>query len=422
MTTVAVIGLGYVGLPLALQFGQHFETIGFDINEAKVESYHKGIDPTGEVDASEFQEAIRFRATTNIMEINAADFIIIAMPTPVDSNNVPDFSYLINASALVGRWMKVGATVIYESTVHPGCTEEICVPVLEDASYGRWMETFNVAYSPERICPGDKVMTLTKLKKIVAGDTRTTLEAVSNLYQHIITAGVYEAPSIRVAEAAKVVENIQRDVNIALMNELATIFHKLHLDTNEVIDAAASKWNFANYRPGLVGGHCIGVDPYYLIHKALEVDHVSQFLNQTRNVNNSIPRFIVRETIKDLADPRGMKVAILGLTFKENCKDIRNSKVIDLVRAYQSAGLEVFAYDPIADPAEIKHEYGIDVVSFEDIPQCDIVVLASPHKELLNMEFSKIYSKIHFGGTFVDVKGKIPQVMFSKSSVKHWRL
>jgi UDP-N-acetyl-D-galactosamine dehydrogenase len=422
MTTIAVIGLGYVGLPLALEFGAHFFTIGYDISTSKIEAYFNNQDPSGEVGYEQFSRAIYFTPTNNIENIKIADFIIIAMPTPVDENNIPDFECLVSASQLVGANMKKGCTVIYESTVYPGATEEICIPVLEQFSNMTWLTDFNVGYSPERISPGDKERTLTKIKKIVSGDTEETLGNVSALYETIITAGIYKASSIRVAEAAKVIENIQRDVNIALMNELATIFHKLKLDTNDVIDAASSKWNFVGYRPGLVGGHCIGVDPYYLIHKAGCVGHDSMFLKQSRFVNASMPRFIVEETLKGFETHEALTVAILGVTFKENCKDIRNSKVFELIQEYQKAGLIVYAHDPIADVAEVLHEYGVLNLSFENIPICDIVVLASAHKEFLEIDPQILISKVERHGVFVDVKSKMNQQDFEGKHLKLWRL
>ena len=421
MTQIAVIGLGYVGLPLAIEFGKHFTTIGYDISEAKINYYKSHIDPSGELESHEFVASLGFQPTTEISEIRDADYIIIAMPTPVDENNVPDFDCLIQASRIVGANMKEGATVIYESTVYPGATEEICIPVLEEYSIMKWKEDFNVGYSPERISPGDKVRPLVKLKKIVAGDTGTTLGNVSRLYQTIIQAGVYEASSIRVAEAAKVIENIQRDVNIALMNELSTIFNKLGLDTNDVIDAAASKWNFSNYRPGLVGGHCIGVDPYYLINKAASVGHGASFLNTAREVNNGMAKHIVAETLKDIPKDQHLKVAILGLTFKEDCKDMRNSKVEDLVNEY-SKYAEVWIHDPLVSKKEIFDAYGDPGHSLEEIPQCDLVVVAVPHKELLALDIAAYKSLLMPHGLFVDVKGKFDRDVLAKEEIQVWRL
>ena len=422
MKQIAVIGLGYVGLPLAIEFGKQFTTIGYDISESKIESYKKHIDPNGELDSQDFLSSSYFIPTTDIAMINEADFIIIAMPTPVNQHNVPDFTCLIDASALVGQHMKRGSVVIYESTVYPGATEEICVPVLEQHSGMTWLQDFNIGYSPERINPGDKERTVTKIKKIVAGDTQASLDAVAHLYESIITAGIYKAPSIRVAEAAKVIENIQRDVNIALMNELSMIFNKLGLDTNEVIDAASSKWNFVGYRPGLVGGHCIGVDPYYLISKAESVKYDAKLLKHARQVNNGMASFIVSEALKD-KDPNTLTVAILGLTFKENCKDMRNSKVEDLVLEFTRSGIKkLYIHDPIADVHDVIKNYAVTGVSFEAIPQCDIVVLATPHRELLNLGENQILSKIKNNGTFVDVKGKMERTLFEEAKIKVWRM
>jgi UDP-N-acetyl-D-galactosamine dehydrogenase len=423
MKTIAVIGLGYVGLPLALHFAKHFPVVGYDINELKITAYKNMVDPSDEVSYKEFEDAIpNFVPTTDITKISSADFIIIAMPTPVDHNNVPDFTCLIEASALVGAHMKQGATIIYESTVYPGATEEVCVPELEKASGKKWLEDFFIGYSPERISPGDKVMSLTKLTKIVSGDTEATLGNVASLYETIIEAGVFRAASVRVAEAAKVVENIQRDVNIALMNELSTIFHKLDLDTNEVVDAAASKWNFANYRPGLVGGHCIGVDPYYLIHKALTAGHTSPFLNQARVVNNSMSKFVARETTKHWESTTGKNVAILGLTFKENCMDIRNSKVFDLVFDYKLLGMNVYCFDPVADEEQVFDEYGVVMTRFEDIPVCDLVVLAAPHKQWTEENTAAMINKTIAGGVFADLKGRLDKSLFEYEPIKLWRL
>lgn len=418
MTTIAVVGLGYVGLPLALKFGVHYETIGFDVSTEKVEAYRNHHDPANEVEASDFEEAVHFSATTDPSSISSADFIIVAMPTPVDDRNVPDFKYLELASATIGKFMKPNAIVVYESTVYPGATEEICVPILERYSGLEWKKDFNVAYSPERISPGDKVMPLVKLKKIVSGDAEESLKKVSELYKKIIIAGVYEAKSIQVAEAAKVVENIQRDVNIALMNELATIFPTLGLDTNDVLDAAASKWNFVNYRPGLVGGHCIGVDPYYLIHRAKEFGLHTPFMECARSTNNNMVEFVADQISKsfDSSQSRNRNIAVIGLTFKEGCKDIRNSKVFDLIYSLEAEGFDVYPVDPIADAEEVEEEYGVKVFALEEIPECGILVLASPHAEIV-ADIESFTSKLASDGTFVDVKGRVPLDRISRFNV-----
>ena len=422
MIHIAVIGLGYVGLPLAIEFGKHFPTIGYDISETKVASYLKHHDPSGELDTEEFNHSLLFTPTTDITKIADADFIIIAMPTPVDNNNLPDFECLISASAMVGQHMKTGVTIIYESTVYPGATEEICVPVLENHSGLTWLKDFNIGYSPERISPGDKLRTLTKLTKVVSGDTWATLEIIVQLYETIIEAGVYRASSIRVAEAAKVVENIQRDVNIALMNELSTIFTKLDIDTNDVLDAASSKWNFANYRPGLVGGHCIGVDPYYLIHKAHSVGHVSTMLSGARTINNGMAKFIASQTLKNIESPSKLKVAILGLTFKEDCKDLRNSKVFDLIKEYIYTGADVYLHDPLVEDQEVFDEYSALPIDFDRIPMCDIIVLAAPHKELLALGEKTFIDLLKPNGMMVDIKGKLDRSAFEEAGKKIWRL
>jgi UDP-N-acetyl-D-galactosamine dehydrogenase len=419
---IAVIGLGYVGLPLAIEFGKHLPTVGFDISVDKITAYRGQIDPSGEVSPEEFKKSVSFFPTTNIGAICEADYIIIAMPTPVDENNNPDFSFLIKASEAVGGVMKPGAIVIYESTVHPGATEEICIPILEKASKSKWMKDFFVGYSPERVAPGDKVMTLTDIVKVVSGDTRETTERIAALYRIIIKAGVFEASSIRVAEAAKIVENIQRDVNIALMNELATIFHRLDIDTNEVLDAASTKWNFSNYRPGLVGGHCISVDPHYMIKKAEEVGHDLSFIRTARKINDSIASFIVDETSKHYDTLEGAKIAILGLTFKENCADIRNAKVFDIIKEYQARGATIYAYDPVAIRSDVQHEYGIEAIEFDNIPVCDVVVLAVPHKEILAKGADVLLSRLSHCGIFVDVKGKMNKSNFENCFKRLWRL
>jgi len=423
MKTIAVVGLGYVGLPLALQFAKHFPVVGYDIQESKIEAYKNYVDPANEVSYEDFEAAYpNFEPTTDISKISAADYVIVAMPTPVDENKSPDFTLLILATEEISGYIKEGSTVIYESTVNPGTTEERCIPVLERGSRMKWKEGFFVAYSPERISPGDKAMPLVKLKKIVSGDTGTTLENVAQLYETIIEAGVYRAPSIAVAEAAKIVENIQRDVNIALMNELSVVFHTLGLDTNEVLDAAASKWNFVNYRPGLVGGHCIGVDPYYLIKQAKDNHLLLPVIEGARTVNEYAPYFVWNELLYKLGYREKLQVAILGLTFKENCKDIRNSKAFELYRMFDDVAANVYAYDPVADAAEVMHEYGVTVTPFENIPKCDLVILVSPHSEWLAKNTQEIIDLTKDDGIFADIKGRINQSSFKDASYKVWRM
>lgn len=342
---IAVVGLGYVGLPLAVEFGKRHPTIGFDLSARKVEAYQRFEDPTGEVSSEQLRAATQLTCTTDGAALKDADFIVVAVPTPIDEARRPDFFPLISSSETVGRHMKRGAIVVYESTVYPGATEDICVPVLEKFSGLKWKQDFHIGYSPERINPGDKLRTLTKIVKLVSGDTPETLAVVQKLYGDIIEAGVYAASSIRVAEAAKVIENTQRDLNIALMNELSLIFDKLDLDTQEVLAAAGTKWNFLPFRPGLVGGHCIGVDPYYLTHKAAMIGHHPQVILAGRRINDSMAAHVARSTVKRIVRRGGhagrARVIVLGLTFKENCADLRNSKVADLVRELEEFGCAV---------------------------------------------------------------------------------
>lgn len=336
MSVVAVVGLGYVGLPLAVEFGKKRRTIGYDLSSSKIQSYRQHIDPTGEVSTDDLKRASQLVLTDDAADLSQADYIVIAVPTPVDQAHQPDFRPLIGASETVGKNMKPGAIVIYESTVYPGATEEVCVPVLEKCSGLKWKHDFHVGYSPERINPGDKEHTLTTIVKVVSGDDENTLEKVAELYESVVTAGVYRAASIKVAEAAKVIENTQRDLNIALMNELAIIFDRLNIDTLDTLEAAGTKWNFLPFRPGLVGGHCIGVDPYYLTHKAEMIGYMPQVILAGRRINDNMAKYVAEQTIKQIIkagfNVRGAKVNVLGLTFKENCPDLRNSKVIDVIR------------------------------------------------------------------------------------------
>ena len=360
---VGVVGLGYVGLPLAVEFGKKVRTIGFDLSQAKIDAYRRHVDPTGEVSTEDLKAAHRLEVSTDASRLKEADVVIVAVPTPIDEAHQPDFSPLVGASIAVGRHLKKGATVVYESTVYPGATEEVCIPLLERESGLKWKKDFFVGYSPERINPGDREHTLTRIVKVVSGDTPETLERVARTYELVITAGVHRASSIAVAEAAKVIENTQRDLNIALMNELALIFHKIGIDTLEVLQAAGTKWNFLPFRPGLVGGHCIGVDPYYLTHKADKLGYHPQVILAGRRINDGMGKYVAEQTVKNLIrggrSVKGAKVAVLGLTFKENCPDLRNSRVIDIIRELESYGVEVSVHDPLADAAEAMHEYGV---------------------------------------------------------------
>jgi UDP-N-acetyl-D-glucosamine/UDP-N-acetyl-D-galactosamine dehydrogenase len=426
MTTIAVVGLGYVGLPLAVEFGKKFETIGFDLSKAKIDAYKKFVDPTGEVSTEQLKAAKKLKVTTDPKALAKADFVVVAVPTPVDDAHLPDFSPLVGSSTSVGRNLKKGAIVVYESTVYPGATEEVCIPILEKESGLKWKKDFNVGYSPERINPGDKERTLTKIVKIVSGDTKATLDTVADVYGSVITAGVYRASSIKVAEAAKVIENTQRDLNIALMNELAVVFDRLDLDTVEVLKAAGTKWNFLPFRPGLVGGHCIGVDPYYLTHKAQMVGYQPEVILAGRRINDNMGKFIAERTVKQMIAAgsaiNGAHVNVLGLTFKENCPDLRNSKVIDVIRELQSYGIKVHVYEPVGEADEALHEYGVKLESWDKLPKADAVVVAVSHKEFLDMPIAKFSKILKKGGVFTDVKSAFDPQVITKAGYKLWRL
>jgi UDP-N-acetyl-D-galactosamine dehydrogenase len=426
MTTVAVIGLGYVGLPLVVEFGKHMRTIGFDIAESKVEACQRGTDPSRELSDEQVQAAKHAVYTADPALLAEADIIVVAVPTPVDEAHIPDFRPLIGSSTSVGRHMKNGAIVVYESTVYPGATEEVCIPVLERESGMKWKQDFFVGYSPERINPGDKEHTLTKILKIVSGDTPETLDKVAKLYETIVEPGVHRASSIKTAEAAKVIENTQRDLNIALMNELAIIFDKIGLDTTEVLEAAGTKWNFLKFKPGLVGGHCIGVDPYYLTHKADMLGYHPQVILAGRRINDGMGKFIAEQTIKHMIAAgsyiKGAKVNVLGLTFKENCGDLRNSKVIDIIRELQSYGVEVFVTDPQAESEEAEHEYGVKLVAWDDLPRADAIVAAVAHREFAALSLEDLGKKLVKNGAFVDVKAAFDQRALAEAGYKVWRL
>jgi len=426
MSTIAVVGLGYVGLPLAVEFGKKYRTIGFDLSQAKVDAYARYLDPTGEVPGDELRAAHLLRCTTDATALAEADFIVVAVPTPVDDAHQPDFTPLIKSSESVGKHLKRGATVVFESTVYPGATEEVCIPVIERHSGLKWGKDFFVGYSPERINPGDRERTLTKITKIVSGDSPETLEQVAQIYGSIITAGVYRASSIKVAEAAKVIENTQRDLNIALMNELAVIFHRLGIDTLEVLQAAGTKWNFLPFRPGLVGGHCIGVDPYYLTHKAEMLGYHPDVILAGRRTNDGMGKYVAEQTVKQMIvrdlPIKGAKVIVLGMTFKENCPDLRNSKVIDVIHELQSYGVDVRVHDPIADSAECEHEYGIGLTAWEDLPQASALVAAVSHKHYLDMGSCKLAELMLPGGVFVDVKSIHDRAALEAAGYSVWRL
>ncbi|MBK6388216.1 MAG: nucleotide sugar dehydrogenase [Rhodoferax sp.] len=426
MSVVAVIGLGYVGLPLVVEFGKHVRTIGFDIAANKVESCLKGVDPSRELSDDEMRASPHAIYTADPRMLAEADIIVVAVPTPVDNAHIPDFRPLIGSSTSVGRHMKKGTVVVYESTVYPGATEEVCIPVLERESGLKWKQDFFVGYSPERINPGDKDHTLTKILKIVSGDTPETLDKVAKLYETIILPGVHRASSIKAAEAAKVIENTQRDLNIALMNELSIIFDKLGIDTTEVLEAAGTKWNFLKFKPGLVGGHCIGVDPYYLTHKAEMLGYNPQVILAGRRINDGMGKFIAEQTIKHMiaggSYVKGAKVNVLGLTFKENCGDLRNSKVIDIINELKTYGVEVFVTDPQAESEEAMHEYGVRLLPWADLPRADAIVAAVAHKEFAALSMEDFGKKLVKGGTFIDVKAAFGAKMIQAAGYKLWRL
>jgi UDP-N-acetyl-D-glucosamine/UDP-N-acetyl-D-galactosamine dehydrogenase len=426
MTVVAVVGLGYVGLPLAVEFGKKYDTMGYDLSAEKIENYRRFCDPTGEVSTDDLKAATRLKVTTDPSELANADFIIVAVPTPVDEAHIPDFSPLVGSSTTVGKHMKKGATVVYESTVYPGATEEVCIPILEKNSGMKWKRDFHVGYSPERVNPGDKERTITKIVKVVSGDDDDTLEKVAQLYGSVITAGIHKASSIKVGEAAKVIENTQRDLNIALMNELSLIFHRLGIDTLEVLKAAGTKWNFLPFRPGLVGGHCIGVDPYYLTHKADMLGYHPQVILAGRRINDGMGAYVAQETIKQMIDNgvqvKGAQVNVLGLTFKENCPDLRNSKVVDVIRELQSFGCVVNVHDPLGAPQEAEHEYGIRLTPWDGMPECDAMVAAVAHKSYLDQSLAELTVNLRKGGVFTDVKSAYDPAAVTAAGFKLWRL
>ena len=405
MYKIAIIGQGYVGLPLALEFSKHFPVYGFDINANRVNELNEGEDHTLEADLDLLEEVLDaarttdfsrgYKATASLEDIKEANVFIVTVPTPIDRFNSPDLRPLISASEMLGKVLKKGDTVIYESTVYPGCTEEECIPVLEKNSGLQVNKDFFAGYSPERIVPGDKVNTLTTIVKVTSGSTPEIAEMVDQLYKKIVTAGTHKAPSIKVAEASKAIENAQRDVNISFVNELALIFDRVGIDTNDVLEAAGTKFNFLKYKPGLVGGHCISVDPYYLAHKATQLGYHPQVILSGRRVNDMMAQFIAGKVVKLMIHKgqsiKGAKALILGVTFKENCPDVRNTKVVEIYAELKQFGLEVDLWDPWASQAEVKHEYGIDIIS--NIPEdktYDVILLAVAHNEFLSLDFNKI--------------------------------
>lgn len=422
---VSVIGLGYVGLPVAVAFGKSRKTVGFDINSIRIHELREGNDRTGEVTAEDLKTAdILF--TDKIEELRLADFHIVAVPTPVDDANQPDLTPMLKASETVGKALKKGDIVVYESTVYPGVTEEECVPVLEKVSGLKCGSDFKVGYSPERINPGDKEHSFTKIKKVVSGQDSETLEIVARVYESVVTAGVHRAASIKVAEAAKVIENTQRDLNIALMNELAIIFDRMGIDTNDVLEAAGTKWNFLKFKPGLVGGHCIGVDPYYLTHKAEKIGYIPQVILAGRRINDGMGKFIAQRTVKEMIRAghgiHGCTVTVLGLTFKEDCPDLRNSKVIDIIRELQDYSINVQVHDPLADPNEAEHEYGIHLTPMEKLKPSSAVVVAVAHKNYREMHLSGLAGLMGKNPVVIDVKSIFDTKALNGAGMRVWRL
>ncbi|QNE66137.1 nucleotide sugar dehydrogenase [Fusobacterium hwasookii] len=426
---ICVIGLGYVGLPLAITFAENnYNVIGFDLNKKKIEKYLLGKDPTNEVGDERVQKCKNIEFTYNEKKIKEADFIIVAVPTPVLDNKSPDFRPLIGASTIIGRNMKKDSIIVYESTVYPGATEEVCLPILEKESNMKCGIDFKIGYSPERVNPADKVNTLTKIMKITSGIDKESSDIIAEVYGSIIEAGIHKTSSIKVAEAAKVIENSQRDINIAFINELAMIFDRIGIDTLEVLEAAGTKWNFLPYRPGLVGGHCIGVDPYYLADKANELGYHAQVILAGRRINDGMAKFVAEKTIKKLINVniriKGADILVMGLTFKENCPDLRNSKVNDIILELKEYGVNIHVVDPIAEKVEAKKEYGIDLENLKDIKNMDAIIVAVGHKEYRDMdikELHKYYNEVYSKPLLIDVKS-----FFNKEEAEkeydYWRL
>lgn len=432
ISTIAVVGLGYVGLPLAAAFSKHFHVIGYDVNEEKIGLYKKGIDPTGEIGEEGLREcSVLF--TADAEKIHDADFIVVAVPTPINGDKTPDLRPVESSSATVGRHMKKGAIVVYESTVYPGVTENICGPILEKESGLVLGRDFKIGYSPERINPGDKVHVLKNIVKIVSGMDKETLETIASVYSTIIEAGIYRAPDILVAEAAKLCENSQRDINIAFMNELSLVFHLMHIDTLEVVKAMNTKWNALGFTPGLVGGHCIGVDPYYFIYEAELLGFHSHIITAGRHINDGMSDFVVKSLIEELlksrVDTRYARIYLLGMTFKENCPDTRNSRAIEIYHKLKQYGMHVYAVDPEADPVMIKKEYGVNLTPLSEVRDADCVAVLVAHKEFRDFSLGKLISlykdeKKREGAlpVLLDVKGIYDAEEMKKSGFDYWRL
>lgn len=426
---IALVGLGYVGMPIAVEFAKHVDVIGFDINRAKVEAYKRGEDPTQEV-GNEAIKVSKVEWTYDEKKLQEAKFIIVAVPTPVNDDTTPDLTPVIGSSEIVGRNLTKGSIVVYESTVYPGVTEETCIPILEKESGLKCGVDFKVGYSPERINPGDKVHRLTTIKKIVSGMDAESLDEIAHVYEIVVAAGVHRASSIKVAEAAKVIENSQRDINIAFMNELSIIFNKMGIDTLEVLEAAGTKWNFLPFRPGLVGGHCIGIDPYYLTYRAEQFGYHSQIILSGRRINDDMGKYVAEQTVKQLikADKsiRNAKVGCLGITFKEDCPDARNSKVNDILKELREYGINPIVCDPVADAPDAKRFYGVDLVDISEFKDLDCLIIAVMHKEfkaLSNDQIQKMFKeKDNSKNIIIDVKGARNKNELLALGYKYWRL
>lgn len=425
---LSLVGLGYVGMPIAVAFARKIKVVGFDLNAAKIDLYKSGVDPTNEVGDDVIKNtAVEFTADPS--KLREAKFHIVAVPTPVNDDHTPDLTPVEGASRILGQNLTKGSIVVFESTVYPGVTEDICVPILEKESGLKCGVDFKIGYSPERINPGDKVHRLETITKIVSGMDEETLNEVAHIYELVVEAGVYRAESIKVAEAAKVIENSQRDINIAFMNELSIIFNKMGIDTKAVLSAAGTKWNFLKFQPGLVGGHCIGVDPYYLTYKAEQLGYHSQIILSGRRINDDMGKYVAENLVKNLIKAdipvKSAKVAILGFTFKENCPDTRNTKVIDIYKELQEYGITPMVVDPAADAAEAKRLYGITFNTMEDIKEMDAVIVAVSHKQFLTLDKEKIsslYSKAHAKKVLVDIKGIFDRKEYSTEDYIYWRL
>jgi UDP-N-acetyl-D-galactosamine dehydrogenase len=423
---IAVIGLGYVGLPLAVEFGKRFKVIGFDIDEIRVKELNNGYDRTNELIGSELLNLEKIKITTNRENISNSDVYIITVPTPVDINNRPNLKPIISASKIAGSLLKKNNLVIYESTVFPGCTEEICVPILEKSSKLKYNSDFFCGYSPERINPSDREHTFTSVTKIVSGSNEETLDFVDMLYQSVVLAGTFRASSIKIAEAAKVIENTQRDINIAIINELALIFDRLNINTNEVLEAASTKWNFLSFKPGLVGGHCIGVDPYYLTHKAIEVGYHPEIILAGRKINDNMGIFIAEKAISEIVNkktnPINAKITIMGLAFKENCPDYRNTKVLTIIEKLNDYNCQVSISDSWVIEEDVRNNLGINLIPIDDISEQDAIIIAVGHREYFNFKLVDWKKMLKPNGVIIDVKSLYDPKMFYSTSYSYWSL